>query len=440
MSRARRLSPRALCAQVLCEVVERRRYLDVVLQERLPHQAEHAALIQEMAYGTLRWYHQLDAIAAQLLQHPLKEKDSDLYLLLLLGLYQLRGMRVATHAVVDETVAAAEALGKPWAKGLINACLRAYLRDINQGGKRAEGIVERDPVARFSHPAWLIDMLRQDRPTAWESILEANNARPPLTLRVNVRVQSRAAYLQQLHDAGIGAAARDLVPSAITLDTPVSVTQLPGFAHGAVSVQDAAAQVAAVLLDVQPGHTLLDACAAPGGKTAQLLESSPDLDLLALDNDAARVGLIEQNLKRLGLRARVKTADAAEPQTWWDQRPFDRILADVPCSATGVIRRHPDIKLRRQPEDLEKLCATQARLLEGLWPTLRTGGKLLYVTCSVLAAENEHQVAAFLTRHTDAQELALTVAGGEPLTHGVQLLPGVHGTDGFFYACLVKTK
>ncbi len=434
MKRTKSVDPRALCVQVLCDVVERRRYLDAVLEERLAGNRDHAALIQEMAYGTVRWYHQLEAIAAQLLTKPLKIKDQDLQLSLLLGLYQLRNMRVAAHAAVDETVEAVTALGKPWAKGMINACLRNYLRNP----MRADGIIARDPVARFSHPAWLIDLIRRDHPETWEQILLANNERPPMALRVNLRRQSRDTYLEQLRAAGIAAHTHASVDTAVVLDTPVPVSILPGFAAGAVSVQDAAAQLAATLLDAQPGARILDACAAPGGKMAHLQERSADLDLLALESEPERAPLIEQNLKRLGLAANIATGDAGAPETWWDKRPFDRILADVPCSATGVIRRHPDIKLRRQPQDLEKLNAAQARILDGLWPTLRPGGKLLYVTCSVLAAENENQIAAFLKRHADALEspLALAVAGAR--RHGIQILPGTDAMDGFFYACVAK--
>jgi 16S rRNA (cytosine967-C5)-methyltransferase len=429
-----RLGPRALCVQLLCDVVERRRYLDTVLEQNAERAGTHAPLVQEMAYGTLRWYHQLDAIANQLLDKPLKAKDQDLSLSLLLGLYQLRFMRVASHAAVDETVDAVVALGKPWAKGLINACLRSYLRNP----ERANGIVERNPSARFSHPVWLIDVLRRDHPDTWDQILHANNERAPMTLRVNLRRQSRDAYLQRLRDQDIVATSLDAGDAALVLDTPVPVSSLPGFDAGDVSVQDAAAQLAAAFLDAQPNERVLDACAAPGGKTAHLLERTPGIVLTALDVDAERVASINSNLKRLGLEADVRHADATTPDAWWDKQPFNRILIDAPCSATGVIRRHPDIKLRRRPEDLTKLTATQTELLERLWPLLRPGGKLLYATCSVLADENERQIATFLTRHADAAEQALHHAAASPRSHGMQILPGRETMDGFFYACLAK--
>lgn len=442
MSRARRpverLGPRALCVQVLCDVVERRRYLDAVLEENRARAGDDAALVQEMAYGTMRWYHQLDAITAQLLDKPLKPKDDDLRLSLLLGLYQLRFMRVAAHAAVDETVDAVTALGKPWAKGMINACLRAYQRDQQQSGARADGIIARNPVARFSHPAWMIEHIQRDHPTNWEEILNANNERPPMTLRVNLQRQSREHYLQRLQQAGIAATTLATGDSAIVLDAAVAVATLPGFAAGDVSVQDAAAQLAAALLDAQPDMRVLDACAAPGGKAAHLLERTPTLKLVALDAEPARVTLIESTLKRLGLAATVQVADAATPATWWDRQPFDRILADVPCSASGVMRRHPDIKLRRTPVDLDALATSQARILDGLWPTLRSGGKLLYATCSVFARENEDQITAFLKRHADATEQPLAHPAAEQRRHGIGFVPGRETMDGFFYACVAK--
>lgn len=433
MKRAR-LGPRALCVQALCDVVDKRRYLDTALEQPLAHAGKDAALVQEMAYGTLRWYHHLDVVIDQLLLKPLKTKDHDIRLSLMLGLYQLRFMRVAQHAAVDETVDALEAIGKGWAKGLVNACLRSYLRNP----ARADGVVERNPVARFSHPLWLIDMLRQDHPADWEQILTVNNERAPMTLRVNVRRQPRENYLQRLRDAGIAATALDAVPTAVVLESPVAVSALPGFDVGDVSVQDAAAQLAAIYLDAQPGQRVLDACAAPGGKSAHLLEQGTGIELTALDIDKDRVALIESNLKRLGLTADVRHGDATEPDAWWDRRPFDRILIDAPCSATGVIRRHPDIKLRRRQEDLDKLAATQEQMLAHLWPLLRPGGKLLYATCSVLAVENEKRIAAFLANHPDAVEQPLSQTAAQKRAHGIQILPGRETMDGFFYACLVK--
>ncbi len=443
-------NPRALAAQVLARVMAGR-YLDDALDEVLAARPPEAAFIQELAYGTLRWFHQLAGIAKLFIEKPLKPKDQDIYALLLAGLYQLRALRVATHAAVDETVAAAEALGKPWAKGLINACLREYLR---RGGA-ADDAVKKDATLRLSHPAWLLEKFRAAWPGDWERIASTNNERPPLVLRVNLRKTTRANYLEALRTAGLAARPDALLDTDITLETPVPVTQLPGFADGLVSVQDAAAQWAAVLLDAQPGHHVLDACAAPGGKTGHILERTPGLaELVAVDREPARVARIDESLKRLGFTARLITADAAEPSAWWDDSrdgggratpgavadgpQFDRVLLDAPCSASGVIRRHPDVKLRRKPADLPKLIAAQARLLSALWPLLKPGGKLLYVTCSILPEENENTLRAFLAREATAVEQPLPEAVGRACAAGRQILPGEHGMDGFYYACLRK--
>jgi 16S rRNA (cytosine967-C5)-methyltransferase len=284
----------------------------------------------------------------------------------------------------------------------------------------------------------MIDLVQKDHPENWQQILNANNERAPMTLRVNAGRQSRDVYLERLRAQQLDAQTLAPCEQALVLATPAPVGALPGFEHGDVSVQDAAAQLAAVFLDAQPGQRVLDACAAPGGKTAHLLERTPGLALLALDTDNLRTPLIETNLKRLGLQAELRVVDAAETGTWWDGRSFDRILLDVPCSASGVIRRHPDIKLRRQPADLLKLEQTQTRLLTALWPLLAPGGKLLYTTCSVFARENEDRIAAFLASQADAAEVPLACAGAQSRRHGLQVLPGTQTMDGFFYACLVK--
>jgi 16S rRNA (cytosine967-C5)-methyltransferase len=420
---------------VVEQVVVRARYLDAALTEILERTpARDGALVQEMSYGTLRWFDQLATVAALFLDKPLKQKDQDVYALLLIGLYQLRFMRVARHAAVKETVEAASALNKPWAKNLLNACLRASLREE----ARVRAAIAADPAAAFSHPAWLLEEIKRHWPDDWAAILLANNERPPLALRVNRRHQSREQYLARLAQAGLTAHAHAFSDTAVILESPVAVSELPGFAQGDVSVQDAAAQLAAPLLDARPGERALDACAAPGGKTGHLLEQAALAELVALDREPARVKLIEDNLARLGLAAQVRTGDAAQPAAWWDGRPFDRILADVPCSATGVIRRHPDIKRRRRPEDLPRLMATQEQILEGLWPLLKPGGKLLYATCSILPEENENRMTAFLRRHADAAEEPLATGAGRARAVGRQMLPGEAGMDGFYYARLRK--
>lgn len=424
--------PRALAARVIARVLAGR-YLDSALDELRREQpgAPERGLIQELCYGTLRWYHQLAGSARLFLARPFKAKDADLHALLLLGLYQLRHLRVPPYAAVDATVAAADVLGKPWAKSVINACLRGYLR----APERAQPALAASEEVRYSHPDWLIERVRRDYPQQWQRVLAANNERPPMTLRVNRARISRADYQARLLAAGLQARPHPQVESALVLEEPVPIEELPGFNEGWVSVQDAAAQLAAIWLDAQPDERVLDACAAPGGKAAHILERAPSVELTAIDIDAERLPRLRANLARLGLVAHVAIADAADAARWWDGRPYHRVLVDAPCSATGVIRRHPDVKVRRRPEELAKLTRTQARLLDGVWPCLAPGGKLLYVTCSLLSEENTQQVHEFLARHRDAVAVPLT-PDAEP--QGRQILPGEDQMDGFFYACLHK--
>jgi 16S rRNA (cytosine967-C5)-methyltransferase len=334
---------------------------------------------------------------------------------------------------VAETVNAVNALERPWAKGLVNAVLRRAQRERDQS---AAVLSE---AAQWSHPGWLLQRLQSAWPEEWQAICAANNQAAPMTLRINRRRAARDAYQEML-------AARDSVaeftaysPDGLRLERPLPVTALPGFSDGWVSVQDEAAQLAALLLAPQPGERVLDACAAPGGKTAHLLEVQPELDgLLALDQSAERLVRCSDTLRRLGLRADCQVGDAAQPEHWWDGRPFDRILIDAPCSATGVIRRHPDIKLLRRPDDIDRLRAQQQDILEALWPLLRPGGRLLYATCSVLPEENTQQVRDFLQRHPDARERAIAAPWGRPQQAGRQILPGEAGMDGFYFACVEK--
>lgn len=390
-------------------------------------------LLQELCHGVCRWHPQLQAGLDRLLARPLDPREHVIRAVLFIGLYQLQHLRIPEHAAVAETVAAARELRKPWAVGLTNAVLRAALR------RRAElvEILETDPIARTAHPQWLLERLQRDWPDDWPAIVAANNARPPFTLRINRRVTDREAYRQQLA-AGLTASPIDLVETALVLSEPVDPVTLPGFTKGWVSVQDAAAQLAAPLLDIQPGLRVLDACAAPGGKTGHLLECASDLDLTALDQDAARLERVQDHLNRLGLNARRVAGDARQPANWWDGVPYDRILLDAPCSATGVIRRHPDIKLLRRESDIAALADQQRILLASLWPLLRPGGRLLYATCSILHQENEQVITGFLTTQADAEEQLIKVPWGRPRLHGRQILPGEAGMDGFYYALLLK--
>ena len=389
-------------------------------QPRLSPQQRAAS--QDMSYGVLRHYGQLQALLKQLLRQPLD--DSRVTFLLLVALYQLEYGHAVHYAVVDHAVKAAAQLKLPWAKSLVNAVLRNFLRRRTQLLEQ----IGADEVARYSYPPWWIGRIKQQYPTQWPALLDAGNQRPPMTLRVNQR-QSRAPdYLAELARAGI--AARLLDGSAIVLERPLAVEKLPGFATGAVSVQDYGAQFAAPWLELREGLRVLDACCAPGGKTGHILETAA-VTLTALDQDAKRLERVGENLRRLGLNATLAVGDAAKPDAWWDGQSFDRILADVPCSASGIVRRHADIKWLRREQDVPAFAAQQAAILRGLWPLLAIGGKLLYVTCSIFADENQQQIEAFLQLQTNARQQPLPgLASG-------QLLP-CDQHDGFFYALLEK--
>jgi len=389
------------------------------------------AFIQALCFGVCRQYHRLDFILSQLLDKPLK--DADVKSLALVGLYQLNFMRVKPHAAVSETVLAARK--KPWAKSLLNAVLRTYLRE--QEG--LEHKADKSPVAALSHPDWLLRQIEQDWPEQAPAILQQNNQQPPMALRVNLAKISRESYLQLLAEQEITAETVSFCPSSIKLEKPVPVDLLPGFADGFVSVQDTAAQLAAGLLDLQPGQRVLDVCAAPGGKAAHILESQTQLEeLVAVDIDESRMQRVSENLQRLTLQAKLVVGDAANPQSWWDGKPFDRILLDAPCSALGVIRRHPDIKLLRRAEDIGQLQALQKAILQAVWPLLAPGGIMVYATCSILKQENEDQVRAFLVEYPDAVELPIDADWGTAGTCGRQILTGESAMDGFYYACLIK--
>ena len=392
-----------------------------------------AALMKELCYGTLRFLPRLEAWLGCLLERPLKAADLDVKLLLLIGLYQLAYLRVPAHAAVQETVEASRTLDKSWAAGLVNAVLRRFQRE------RADIEAAADSLeARYAHPRWFIEALKADWPEHWQAMLTAGNERPPMTLRVNRRRGTRDAYLAELVAGGIGAKACVHSAEGLTLDSAVDVAALPGFAEGRCSVQDEGAQLAAGLLDARDGVRVLDACAAPGGKTCHLLELYPGLSLLAVEQDAKRAGYIRDNFARLGLEAELKVADAAAPAGWWDGRPFDRILLDAPCSASGVVRRHPDVKARRTPEEVAAAAGLQSRLLDALWPLLAPGGKLLYVTCSVFRRENASRLETFLAGNPDASALPLDTDWGVAAGPGRQVLTGEGGMDGFYYGCVQK--
>jgi 16S rRNA (cytosine967-C5)-methyltransferase len=431
------MDARSAAVKVLVEVFAAGRSLSAslpVVLQRLTEPRERA-LAQDLCYGVLRWWPRLEAIAGALMSKPLKARDTDIYCIILASLYQLIHTRVPAHAAVDEAVNLTGRLGKPWAGAMVNAVLRRFQRE--RAAVLAQ--VDHDEAAALAHPRWLLECMKAAWPADWERIAQANNERPPMCLRVNRRHGGREDYLRELAAAGIVASVPPYGASAVVLEQPMDVALLPGFADGRVSVQDAAAQLAAELLAARPGERVLDVCAAPGGKTAHILERQPGLEsLVAVDRDAGRLQRVQENLDRLGLAAVLVCADAAAPASWWDERPFDHILLDAPCSGTGVIRRHPDIKRLRRRADITALVAQQERLLEAAWRMLRPGGMLLYSTCSILPEENDEQVARFFARHPDAGRRRMEAQWGRALSAGRQILPGEYGMDGFYYACLDK--
>jgi 16S rRNA (cytosine967-C5)-methyltransferase len=430
------MNPRLAAARALASVLSGKASLGSSLPPLLDKvDARDRGLTQDLAFGTARWQPRLALIAEKLLQKPFKAADHDVEALLLVGLYQLFYTRIPAHAAIGETVACVDKLKKTSLKGLLNAVLRNAQRD----GEAICASLDSDPVLHTAHPRWLQKALKANWPEHWQAICAANNAHPPLILRVNRRLRSRDAYLAELTAAGIAASPCIYSRDGIVLAQACDVTGLPGFAAGHVSVQDEAAQLAADLLQLAPGQRVLDACCAPGGKTCHLLEAEPKLaHVLGVDLEAKRLVRVRENLARLGLEAELIAADGRDLASWWDGKPFQRILLDAPCSATGVIRRHPDIKLTRQASDITALATLQGELLDALWTTLEVGGILLYATCSVLPEENSDNIGAFLARTPGARELDIDGEFGLKQAHGRQLLPQVDGHDGFYYAKLIK--
>lgn len=429
------VNPRLAATRALASVLAGKASLGSALPAQLALvEPRDRALTQDLAFGAARWQPRLALLAEQLLQKPFKTTDRDLEALLLIGLYQLFYTRVPAHAAIAETVSCVDKLKKTSAKGLINAVLRRAQRE----GEALFAQLERDPVSRTAHPRWLQKALKAHWPAQWEQVCHANNAHPPLTLRVNRQRGTQAAYVAELQAAGIEAQPCAFSPDGVQLAKACDVTQLPGFAEGRVSVQDEAAQLAADLLELAPGLRVLDACCAPGGKTCHLLEVEPRLQVTAVDLEESRLVRVRENLARLQLEARLIAADARHTVAFYDGTPFQRILLDAPCSATGVIRRHPDIKITRQPDDIQALAQLQGELLDALWPTLDIGGVLLYATCSTLPTENTEVIAAFLARTPGARELDIPGPYGIAQPHGRQLLAQVNGHDGFYYAKLIK--
>ncbi|MDD5383709.1 MAG: 16S rRNA (cytosine(967)-C(5))-methyltransferase RsmB [Gallionella sp.] len=414
-------------SQIVQQVLADGRNLNQVLDESLRRKAvwtpAQRAALQDLSYGTLRFYGQLRALLGLLLHKPML--DQRIYHVLLVALYQLQYSKAAQHAVVDHAVRSAQMLNAK-VSGLVNAILRNFLRSrdalLEQAAQHAEG--------KYSYPQWWIDELQAQYGERSAAILTAGNLHPPMTLRVNRRCGTTADYLAQLEQQNLHA--RLIEPDALQLDKPVPVDKLPGFFAGLVSVQDAGAQYAARLLDVHDGMRVLDACAAPGGKTAHILECA-QVEMVAIDKDEKRLQRVAENLQRLELFAQLLVGDAAKPDKWWDGRAFDRILADVPCSASGVVRRHPDIKWLRRRTDIAGFAAQQLNILRAMWLLLAPEGKLLYATCSVFQQENEQVIAAFLAQQPDARHFPIAL----PESGNGQILPNDQH-DGFFYALLQK--
>lgn len=428
-------NPRWIALQVMLQVVDRGRSLDDVFADNwyqsLTATGRDLALSRELVFGLCRWYYALSALLARRLQKPLRERDRDIEIILLLGLYQLLVMKTGAHAAVNETVKLALSRKKSWARGLVNAVLRAVVRD--------EVSLDSNAQAQ-AYPDWVLARIHRDWGEQADQLLVEGNQRPPMTLRVDTRRARLDDLINTLDSDGVNAHKHEVVATAIELESPCDVTQLTGFEQGILSVQDAAAQIAASLLVCAPGARVLDACAAPGGKTAHLLQAYDDIELDALDSSETRLERVQQNLLRIDKSARILVGDAANPDSWFNGNHYDCILADVPCSASGVIRRHPDIKLLRRESDIMQIVAQQRKILDALWRLLEPGGRMLYSTCSIFKDENEVQIAKFLDRHPDGSEITLHDARwGERRPHGRQILTGRHNMDGFYYALLTKS-
>ncbi|MCZ2721860.1 16S rRNA (cytosine(967)-C(5))-methyltransferase RsmB [Marinomonas sp. 15G1-11] len=431
------LTARAVAITVISGVLQNKGSLSTQLSKHVSRvNSEHQAKLKEICFGVCRWFPKLNSIALSMLQQPFEEEDYDLYAALLIGLYQLEYMDTPDHAAVNEAVEATKELNKDWAGKLINAVLRRYLRERNE----IVSAIQSMPSVEYVHPKWFIKRLKKHWPDQLDSIVEANNGHPPMCLRVNERHVSRETAIEILQKEGIDTDMGVYATSSLYLKKPVRVNQLPHFELGYFSVQDESAQLAAFILSPKAGEKVLDACAAPGGKTGHLLEKA-DIDVTAIELEEWRLDKIHENLDRLQLSANVICADASDLNTWWDGTVFDKILLDAPCSATGVIRRNPDIKINRKPKEVEELTQIQKNILQEVWKTLTPGGQLLYATCSILEEENTLQIAHFLDHHNDVieRDIELPEGCGIKTKHGVQLLPQLEGHDGFYY-CLLEKK
>ena len=431
-------NPRLIAAKILRRVIYHGESLSPLLMDN----DAIDPLVRDLCFGSLRWHERLSAVLNALMAKPLKNKDKDVECLLRIGLYQIIYQQTPDHAAVNETVSTLKGLKKPWAKRLVNGILRNFLRQKDQLLDK----VDQKDATRYAFPDWLIGKIKKAWPDHWQQILTASNQRAPMVLRVNLLHQTQNEYCEKLNKNGMKATLSTVCNTAIILDQPTNVHELSGFDQGEVSVQDTAAQLAAQLLDLKPNMQVLDACAAPGGKTGHILENCQPLSVIAVDNSATRLQRVEENLQRLfphpsdiNSKVTLLAVDANDADQWAKDRLFDRILLDAPCSATGVIRRHPDIKCLRRPDDIQGLQQQQWQLLTKLWHKLKPDGKLLYATCSILPEENEKQVATFIEQTEDAVIQTIKAQWGHALPYGRQILPGEEAMDGFYYA-LIKKK
>jgi 16S rRNA (cytosine967-C5)-methyltransferase len=441
MSTAAAAGARAVAAYAVARILNDGVTLDAALAAALAGgQAQLAPAVRSLAYGAVRGYYRHEAILGRLLSQPVKSLDPLLRAILSVALFELEDARTPEYAVVDAAVKTAKATDAARASGLVNAVLRRYLRERSA----LDAQIAANPVTRHAAPIWLADLIKADWPVRWTQLLAAGDTQAPMWLRVNPARISREEYLARLQAAGIGARAEPRVPNALVLDQPCDVHELPGFDEGSVTVQDLAAQCVAFPLALAPGQRVLDACAAPGGKTVLIAAAEPaPAALVAVEVDPKRLAKIDENLRRCGLSATLVAGDAGTPSAWWDGRPFDRILLDVPCSALGVIRRHPDIRMRKSPSGIEPLPAIQLRLLRAVWPLLAPGGRLVYASCTTVRRENAGVLGAFLAEAADARVVPAELWEGWPGIgiadeYGRQILPGEAGADGFYYAALKK--
>lgn len=434
------MKSRVAANKILNQVLSQHCSLTDAFSEYIPNNVDprDIGFVKECCFGVLRWFHQLSSIKSLLLNSPLKKKDGDIDSLILLGLFQLLYTKVPDHAAVSETVSVCKDLKKEWATRLVNKCLRRFIKE-----KEALLLsLKESEEAYLSHPVWFIKRVKEAWPNHWESILVSNNQKPPLWLRVNCQKTSQTDYLALLKQNDIEAVASNDVPSGILLQKAISTQHIPQFKEGLSSVQDIAGQFAANLLDLKKGQRVLDACAAPGSKTCHILELQPELSkLVIVDKSAKRFPMVKENIMRLGLDYRntqLILADVTHTKQWWDGSEFDRILLDVPCSAMGIIRRHPDIKVLRQSDDIDHISQVQMQMLIALWRLLKKKGKLLYSTCSILPEENEQIVSSFLAHNDDVKIEKIDLPIGQKQKYGVQLFPEERGSDGFYYALLRK--